>query len=62
VIVIDRDWYWYCAHCEQELDRGEEAIACEDAAECPYSAEWDGDACGYIICRYCHRPAKERVR
>lgn len=56
------EWYWYCRHCETELTRGEDAVACEDAAECPCSPEWGGDACGYIVCRYCHRPATERRR
>ena len=52
-------WRWYCTHCEEFLDRGEDAVACEDRKACPYSADWGGDACGYIVCRYCHRPATE---
>jgi hypothetical protein len=51
---------WYCAHCEEDLHRGDDALACDDPDECPYSAEWGGDACGYIVCRHCHRPAEER--
>jgi len=62
MVDIDREWYWYCEHCEKDLVRGEDAIACEDAAECPYSGDWGGDACGYIVCVDCHRPASERVR
>jgi hypothetical protein len=54
------DGFWYCAHCEADLHRGDDALACDDADECPYSAEWDDDACGYIVCKHCHHPAKER--
>jgi len=62
VLIGERDWSWYCRHCEIDLDRGHDAVACDDAAECPYSADWGGDACGYIVCEYCHRPASELVR
>jgi len=41
------------------LERGQDAVACEDASECPYSGDWGGDACGFVVCRYCHRPATE---
>lgn len=51
---------WYCTHCEEDLRRGVDALACDDPDECPYSADWNGCACGYIVCRYCHRPAVER--
>jgi len=54
-----KEWRWYCRYCDQDLDRGVDAIACEDPGECPCSAGWGGDACGYIVCRYCHRPAAE---
>jgi hypothetical protein len=57
--LIPQDYKWYCRHCEENLERGETAVACEDAAACPYSADWGGDACGYIVCRHCHRPAAE---
>lgn len=55
-----REWSWYCPNCREYLSREGDAMACEDSAECPYSAEWGGSACGYIVCRNCHRPAVER--
>ena len=62
MMIGEGEWYWYCDHCELELDRGTDAIACEDAGECPASQEWGGDACGYIVCKYCHHPASEKWR
>ena len=62
MMIGEGEWYWYCDHCGKELTRGVDAIACEDAGECPYSAEWGGDACGHIVCYHCHRPAKDRWR
>jgi len=53
------DWVWFCKHCRQMLERGDDAIACEDPAECIRTDEWDGDACGYIVCRHCRRPASD---
>jgi len=53
------EWVWYCRHCKQQLERGNDAIACEDPAECIRTDEWGGDACGYIVCRYCRRPASD---
>lgn len=56
-------WYWYCRHCDQLLEEcdgdREDAIVCDDPAECIRSFEWGGDACGYIVCRYCRTPATE---
>ena len=59
VDMSDWEWLWYCRHCEEWLERGDDAVACEDAAECPASAEWGGDACGYIVHTKCHRPASQ---
>ena len=60
-ITINIRW---CKHCRESvgLDYIDEcaAEACSDLGECPYSAEWDGDACGYIVCPHCHHPAKSR--
>jgi len=53
------EWVWYCRHCKQKLERGDDAIACEDPAECIRTDQWGGDACGYIVCRYCRRPASD---
>lgn len=53
------DWVWYCDHCKQILERGEDAIVCDDPVECIRTDEWDGDACGYIVCRHCRRPASD---
>jgi hypothetical protein len=53
------EWVWYCRHCEQVLERGEDAVACDDPAGCIRTDEWGGDACGYIVCRHCRRPASE---
>lgn len=53
------EWVWFCKHCRQTLEEGDDAIACDDAAECIRTDQWGGDACGYIICRYCRRPASD---
>jgi len=53
------EWTWWCRHCQQELDRGVDAIVCEDVAECIRVGEWGGDACGYIVCKHCRNPAAE---
>jgi hypothetical protein len=55
----------YCEHCEEKvgiyyIDECDAEI-CDDPIECPYSADWNGAACGYIICRHCHNPAKSSV-
>jgi hypothetical protein len=55
-------WVWYCPECNTDLTRGEDAIACEDPDACPNTKDWGGDACGYIVCTECHRPARERRR
>jgi len=56
------EYEYYCKYCEQVLDRDTEAHLCEDSNECPYTADWGGDACGYLVCNYCHRPVSERVK
>ena len=53
------DWRWYCKHCRQELERGEDAIVGADPEECIRAVMWGGDACGYIVCKYCRNPASE---
>ena len=60
-LIGEREWSWYCRHCEEYLQRGKDAIACEDRTECIRVGEWGGDACGYIVCQYCRRPASEVV-
>lgn len=57
---------WYCSNCEEwigwpDLDESP-AVICDDAAECPHSVDWDGDACGYVVCEWCHEPASDRTR
>jgi hypothetical protein len=56
---------WYCENCEEAIGypyiEDTHAMVCEDAAECPKSIEWDGDACGYVVCKWCHEPAVERI-
>jgi hypothetical protein len=58
MILTSVEYVWYCRHCEEELERGETAVAC-DSLPCPCSGEWGGDPCGYIVCCHCHRPAAE---
>ena len=53
------DWVWFCKHCRHVLERGDDAIVCDDPAECIRTDEWGGDACGYIVCRHCRHPASE---
>ena len=53
------EWVWYCRHCQQVLERGEDAIVCDDASECIRIDEWGGDACGYVVCLHCRHPAAE---
>jgi len=53
------DWVWFCKHCRQILVRGDDAIACEDPAECIRTAQWGGDACGHIVCCHCRRIASD---
>jgi len=55
---------WYCRHCEEwlgwpEIDEHDAEI-CDDPAECPHSVDWEGDACGHVICKWCHEPAVDR--
>ena len=54
----------YCDHCKERVGLHYidecDAEACDDPVECPYSVDWDGAACGYIVCSHCHRPAHER--
>jgi len=51
----------YCKHCGESVGLHYiddcAAETCSDPAECPYSFDWNGDACGYIICPYCHHNA-----
>ena len=60
-IIID---VRYCDYCEEQVGLHYidecDAEACDDPIECPYSVDWDGAACGYIVCPYCHRPAGEK--
>lgn len=54
---------WKCRHCEEVLglpyiDECNVEV-CDDRVKCPYSADWDGCACGHIVCTHCHRPASE---
>lgn len=55
---------WYCEHCEERIGypymEETHAEICEDAGECPRSQEWGGDACGHVVCKWCHEPASER--
>ena len=57
---------WFCSNCEgwigwPDLDDSP-AVICDDAAECPHSIDWEGDACGYVVCEWCHEPASDRTR
>lgn len=57
---------WYCSNCEEWIGWPElgdsPAVICDDASECPHSVEWDGDACGHVVCKWCHEPASDRTR
>jgi len=63
--LLSVEWDWYCRNCQEWLgdpeDEDSNAIICEDAVECPHSVDWEGDACGYVVCRWCHEPATDKV-
>lgn len=60
-ITIDIRW---CKHCGESVGLYYiddcAAETCNDPVECPYSVDWDGAACGYIICPHCHHNAPTR--
>jgi hypothetical protein len=59
-----QDYFWYCKHCEERLgaeptNQDSKVTICDDSGECPYSTDWGGDPCGYVVCPHCHRPASD---
>lgn len=55
----DDDWFWWCRQCKQQRDRGDDAVICDDVDDCIRTEEWDGCACGYVVCAECRRPLVE---
>lgn len=57
---------WYCENCQEYIGYPymdeTHADICDNAADCPHSKGWDGDACGHVVCKWCHEPAGERYR
>lgn len=55
---------WFCEHCDERIGYpympDTHATVCDDPAECPHSVEWDGDACGHVVCEWCHEPAVDQ--